>query len=190
MRQRNTEPRRRLQRLEPRETYLVWCGGLRTERDYFDGLKKALGNPRITVEIRGTGKSPAQVVQAAAELRDRRPGMFSEVWCVVDVDEFDLTDAVAEAGKREINLAVSNPCFELWLLLHHADCRAHCAGCADVAARLKKHVRAYDKARLNFADDADSVTVAVTRARDLGGDHTTNPSTGVWRLVETITEKS
>ena len=189
MRQRSTDPRRRAPIVEPRETYLVWCGGVRTERDYFDGLKKALGNPRITVELRGKGKAPVQIVQAAADLRDRRPGKFSQVWCVVDVDQFDLTDAVTEAGRREINLAVSNPCFELWLLLHHTECRAHCDGYADVVARLKKHVKAYDKARLNFADYADGVTRAVKRAKDLG-DHTTNPSTGVWRLVETITETS
>lgn len=190
MRQRKTEPRRRPQALEPRETHLVWCGGLRTERHYFDGLKKALGDPRISVEVRGTGKSPAQIVRSAAELRDERPGKFSAVWCVVDVDQFDLTDAVADAGRREINLAISNPCFELWLLLHHTECRAHCDGYADVVGRLKKHVKAYDKARLNFADYADGVPAAVKRAKDLGGDHTTNPSTGVWRLVETITETS
>lgn len=44
--------------------------------------------------------------------------------------------------------------------------------------------------QLNFADYEERVADAVKRAKDLGGDHTINPSTGVWRLVETITETS
>lgn len=190
MRQRNTDPRRRPQLLEPRETYLVWCGGVRTERLYFDGLKKALNNPPITVELHSSGKPPAQIVRSAADFRDARPGKFDQVWCVVDVDQFDIVDAITVAGRREINPAVSNPCFEVWLLLHHAECRAHCDGYNGVVARLRKHVKAYDKARLNFADHAHGVAAAIKRAKELGGDPTTNPSTGVWRLVQTIVEKS
>lgn len=97
------------------------------------------------------------------------------------------------ARRAGVSLAVSNPCFELWLLLHHAECRSHCTGYADVASRLKKHVPGYDKTRLNFADYADGLNDAVKRARDLeptGTDHTQNPSTGVWRLVGKIVERS
>ena len=79
--------------------------------------------------------------------------------------------------------------FELWLLLHHAECRSYCNGCADVSARLKRHLPDYDKTRLDFADHADGVSLAVTRAKALepsGLDHAKNPSTGMWRLIETI----
>jgi hypothetical protein len=98
---------------------------------------------------------------------------------------------VSLANRQDVNLAVSNPCFELWLLLHHADCRSHCAGYADVVARLRKHVPAYDKTDLRFADYVAGVYDAVKRARELdptGVDHARNPSTGVWRLVSTISE--
>lgn len=188
MRRREKEPGRgSVQAL--RKSILIYCGAVRTEPDYFEGLKRVLASQALIVKVRGDAKAPRELVRRAAAYRDRRPGTFDEVWCVVDVDEFDLTEAVAESGARQVSLAISNPCFELWLLLHHEDCRAHCAGYSDVASRLKKHVKSYDKARLNFGDYADGIGDAVTRARALGADHTTNQSTGVWRLVDTILEK-
>lgn len=35
-----------------------------------------------------------------------------------------LAEAGREARRRGVRLAVSSPCFELWLLLHHTDRRA------------------------------------------------------------------
>ncbi|BCB76058.1 RloB family protein [Phytohabitans flavus] len=173
-----------------RHTVLIYCGAVRTEPDYFDGLRKQIRGQTVTIKVRQQGVSPKQLVQAAAAYRDRKPGSFDEVWCVVDVDQFDIEAAVTEARRNDINLAVSNPCFELWLLLHHAECRAHCAGYEDVLVRLKKHVPGYDKARLDFADHVAGIGDATKRAKELGGDHTQNPSTGMWRLVEMVREQS
>jgi hypothetical protein len=44
---------------------------------------------------------------------------FDEVWCVCDVDEHPrLTEALQRATENDIKVALSNPCFELWALLH------------------------------------------------------------------------
>ena len=44
---------------------------------------------------------------------------FEAVWCVFDVDQHPhLTTAVEEARTAGIDVAVSSPSFELWLLLH------------------------------------------------------------------------
>lgn len=112
---------------------------------------------------------------------------------MVDVDEFDLGRAEAEARRHRVRLAVSNPCFELWLLLHHADCRSYCSGYQDVATRLRRHVLGYDKSRLTFADYAGGLAQASKRAKDLeptGAEFGRNPSTNVWQLIETIMEQS
>lgn len=173
-------------------TVLVYCGAARTERDYFEGLKRAWRKSTMSIVVRGAGISPDQLVRTAAAHRDRKADSFDEVWCVVDVDEFDVTAAVLEAGKRGVNLAISNPCFELWLLLHHTDCTAYCSGYTDVARRLKRHVPSYDKARIRFVDFAGGVADAVKRARQLdatGGNWRKNPSTGVWRVVDQIVER-
>jgi hypothetical protein len=54
---------------------------------------------------------------------------------------------------------------------------------------LKRFLPAYDKARLRFSDFAAGVDDAVARAERLeptGSNHTTNPSTSMWRLINTI----
>jgi hypothetical protein len=170
-------------------TILIYCGAVGTEPDYFDSFRERRRQGAVTITIRKKGIDPVQLVRAAAAYRDRAAADFDEVWCVVEVDQFDMDAAVAAARRRNVQLAVSNPCFELWLLLHHADCRAHCSGCAEVAKRLRRHVPTYDKARLDFADFVAGVDAAVKRARDLepaGTDHQRNPSTSVWRLVQRI----
>jgi hypothetical protein len=140
--------------------------------------------------------APDQLVEHA---RNRcRSGEFDEVWCVTDVDHYEREGskvtaalALAAAGEPKINVAVSNPCFEFWLLLHHEDCSAHCADCGAVLRRLRNWVPAYDKARLVFRDYAGGVQRAVAQARALdptGADHVRNPSTGVWRLVTALLE--
>jgi hypothetical protein len=50
---------------------------------------------------------------------------FDEYWCVVDVDEHpQLDQALSLANDNEIRIALSNPCIELWFVLHGEDQRA------------------------------------------------------------------
>lgn len=178
---------RRAPTMARRRTILVYCGASSTEPAYFDGLRIEVRNSSVTIKIRSDGIAPAALVRAAAKFRDGRPDVFDEVWCVVDVDEFDIGAAMAEARRCRVSLAVSNPCFELWLLLHHDNCNAYCAGYPDVERRLKKHLPAYDKANLDFTQFASGIADAVKRAKGLdptGKDYQRNPSTNVWQLVE------
>lgn len=108
------------------------------------------------------------------------------MWCVVDVDEFDLTRALVLARQCGINLAISNPCFEYWLLLHFEACAAPMTRYAEVERRLRRHVPGYRKSALDFQDFAHGVDAAVNRAcRDSAG-HEINPSTQVGTLVAKI----
>ncbi|HEX6684778.1 MAG TPA: RloB family protein [Candidatus Limnocylindrales bacterium] len=182
-------PLRRQPFREPKRTVLIFCGAKRTEPDYFEGLKVSLRTASVTIKVKREGVDPVRLVRAAADLRDRRPGVYDEVWCVTDADEFDIPAAVSAAKRRGVNLAVSNPCFEVWLLLHHAECQAHCRGYADVLSRLKRHVPGYDKTALDFAVFADRVGDAVERAEKLdptGTDFGRNPSSGVWMLAKKL----
>jgi hypothetical protein len=184
-RRENSTDRRRPPRL-PTRTILVYCGGVRTEPDYFHARRSS-----VTIRVRQDGVALDALVRAAAAYRDRHPGVFDEVWCVVDVDEFDLDSAAAEARRHQVSLAVSNPCFELWLLLHHADCHGHCNGCAEVQSRLRRHVTDYDKRQLDFNRFACGVGDAIARARALeptGTAYGNNPSSGVWQVVEQMME--
>ncbi|MDO5287754.1 MAG: RloB family protein, partial [Actinomycetia bacterium] len=73
--------------------------------------------------VREKGKVPSSLVEAAS--KDKESGRYDvdEYWCVFDVEapkpHGDLRKALEGAKGGRIRLAVSNPCFELWLLLHH-----------------------------------------------------------------------
>jgi RloB-like protein len=189
--------RRRGTPREPRRRILVVCGADKTESAYFKGLCASRRGTSVNVVIAEKGHSaPDQVVQFAR--RKMASGDFDQIWCVVDVDDFErdggkISAAVRLGTRHGIELAVSNPCFELWLLLHHVECMSHCANCRVVEGLLKRQVPAYEKTNLIFKDFAGYVPRAVERARKLepsGTDHLADPSTGVWRLVATIMEQS
>ena len=63
----------------------------------------------------------------AAELRDERRGRgkaSDEVWCMFDFDVHpQVPEAIELARRNEINMAASNPCVELWFLLHQRNRR-------------------------------------------------------------------
>ena len=186
---RTNSARRRPASRAPRTRLLVVCGAKRTEPDYLTGLVRAARNPATVVKVVVRARDPKDVVGYARKYRESAADDFDQVWCVLDVDEFSFVDALAGARKDGTHLAISNPCFELWLLLHHAEVNVSLDGAADVVTRLKRCVPGYDKAALCFADFAPGVPDAVRRAQILASGDTElgpNPSTGVWRLVELI----
>lgn len=158
------------------------CG--QTEKAYLDGLKR-LARPVTLKPVAKVG-SPVQLVRYAQKLRERDPGGFDEFWCVVDVDDFDIEEAVAAAKAARISLAVSNPCFEVWLILHFDKCMAELSSAKEAVARLRKCLPSYEKGEFDFAIFADGVHRAVERAKALEERGAVNPSTGVWRLVEVV----
>lgn len=144
----------------------------------------------MTIKVKTKGADPHTVVRYAAGLRNQAGDSYDEVWCVVDVDDFDVAKAVTTARRAGISLAISNPCFEYWLLLHFEACAAPLPCYADVARRLRRHVPEYDKSALRFADYEQGVEGAVERAQELGHalatEHEHNPATGVWALVKKV----
>nr|WP_285744392.1 RloB family protein [Lentzea sp. NBRC 105346] len=157
---------------------LVVCGGQRTEPDYFAGLRISR---QARLKVRVKADSPENLVKYAKSVFSKDE--YDAAWCVVDVDHFDIDAATRLAAQSGIELAVSNPCFEVWLLLHHVDHKAFVKDGKAACALLGKHVPGYDK-KLDFAVFEAGVEAAVERAKAL--DEPGNPSTGVWRLVENL----
>lgn len=195
----STTPRDRRARRGPTKTstleVLVLCGGRRTEKGYLEALNQYFcsSSVRFRFDREKIGLAPSRLVTRGITQKAN----FAQVWCVFDVDNFDrtltkgkqddLTKAVVAARRAGINLAMSNPCFELWLLLHFAEHTAYLADARATARRLREHVPTYDKDRLDFQHFRDRVDDAVSRAKTLdpGDGHCpANPSTGMWELVE------
>lgn len=186
---------------DPLPLVLVVCEGEATEPDYINGFRLAHGANTINVHVQSPGGDPKLLVERAVAMRDsaareakrRRDAnlAYDEVWCVFDVDRHARVDAArALAASAGIHLAISNPCFELWLLLHLADHGAH-ATAAQARRLVRKQLPRYDK-HLRFEDVAPGYLDAVGRANALDrrlaevGEEGGNPSTGVFRMTERI----
>jgi hypothetical protein len=158
--------------------------------DYLNGLRRRARNSAITVRIKKKPVSPAQLVAYTAQLWKESREDFDAAWCVFDVDEFqDIQRAVTDARRAGIEVAVSNPCFELWLLLHFRDLNRQAGTYRELLPYLKRHLPDYDKAKLEFRWFEDTWRRAVDRARELtprGREHEINPATGVWPLAAII----
>lgn len=112
---------------------MILCGGDVTEPQYFEFLRSQLRSSGISVNVDSRGLSPSALVKEAVRLRDlealhaRRSGdrenVFDQTWVVTDVDDFgkDVAQAETLAKQGAINIAISDPCFELWLTWHVAD---------------------------------------------------------------------
>jgi hypothetical protein len=179
----------------PRPAVLIVCGAHRTERDYFAGLRSQLGSRSINIVVEERSGAPDQVVNFTAAYEGAQD--FEERWCVVDVDHFEreggkVSKAMAAGRSGGIGVAVSNPCFEYWLLLHHADRSFPAHACSEIAQALRKALPGYDKVNLKFEQFTAGVEDAIQRARKRdpsGVEHTANPSSGVWVLVEKLLEQ-
>lgn len=168
---------------------LIVCEGIVTEKRYFEYLGRA---ERISVQLTvQAGGTPKALVEKAVELKSADDGLFDEVWCVFDIDEHPLVpDAKQQARDNGIQLAISNPCFELWALLHFQDQRAE-IGRRQTQRLCRKHIAGYQK-ELPCEELTRRHSVALGRATKLDqwqsnrGKAGSNPSTGVYVLVEKI----
>jgi hypothetical protein len=155
------------------------------------------------VRVATPGGDPLALVECAASMRDeaktraRRSGdpneAFDEVWCVFDVDAHErFGQARRRAQAAGIRVAISNPCFELWLLFHLVDHTAHLSA-DDARRRLQGQLPGYDK-HLRYEDFGAGYGHAVKRASELEwrhaelGEEGGNPSTGMHHLTERIRE--
>jgi hypothetical protein len=113
---------------EPKRRFTIFSEGRNTEPAYFDAL--AIGyRDTLILEIKPGVGVPYTIAERAAEQarQVRRAARNSyeehdEIWAVFDRDTHPrIDDAVALCVRNRVGVARSNPCFELWLILHEAD---------------------------------------------------------------------
>lgn len=132
MRSRNSLMRERREAFRDARLIVIASEGKDTERIYFKALAKEYTNPRVHVHIlersedEQNNSNPEHVLKqlndykSQYELEDD-----DELWLVVDKDRWTeaMLSRVATECSQDVamHMALSNPCFELWLLLHLED---------------------------------------------------------------------
>lgn len=177
-------------------TIVVFCEGERTEVEYIKGLKRLMqdrGTVSVKVEVDPRHAVPLTLVEAAADRS--RDGEIDEVWCVYDVEaptpHPNLAEAKKLADRSGVRLAVSNPCFELWLLLHDHDVSAYLTTAQ--AVKDARRLPGVSGKGLDAAALLPSRNDAVRRAQVLDVKHELdgtaapgNPSSGMHHFVMAV----
>lgn len=195
---------RRVGQQPVRKTVVVVCEGTSTEPLYLEALRvepeiRDVAAVRLLLEGTEKGEVPLTLVRRAIDIKsraERENGEVDEVWCVFDVEwpkhHPDLPAALALARDHGIFVAISNPCFEIWLILHYT---YHAGFLENDEARRLRH--ALDRSRGKGLDPAlymprrgDAVRHAQLLARRHAHNGTVfphdNPSSGMHALVTSV----
>lgn len=187
-------------RRDPYDRVLIVCEGEKTEPQYFREAcdHYQLSNANIEV-MPGEGNDPVSVVGTARARQNHEKKLgekYDQIFCVFDRDEHpNYPQACRQAKTAKFTCAVSNPCFEYWLLLHFSDSRAPYARTGDRTAaqncerELKKHRPDYAKGQKGlFGQLLPRLPEAKVRAERIWADAQRtgeeNPSTRVYQLVD------
>lgn len=168
-----------------RRVVLVICEG-ETEADYINIIKKWYKSPiRVISHIEGNRITAALVDRHEREQRISANDKV-ETFLMYDMDVPAVNDKLLSCKAK---LMLSNPCFEIWLLLH-AKSQKSALSSEAVLKELKKCSSIwsnYSKACYTDTQKAflkEHLDDAIKRAKELK--EFQNPSSGVYKLIEVL----
>jgi hypothetical protein len=174
--------------------FVIATEGKETEKQYFEMFQSS----RVKVEILATGDDGRSAPQYVLERLDIFWVQYDlneddMLWLVCDVDRWgepNLSSVCRESTQKGYGLAISNPCFEVWLCLHFEDLNPQDVTCKDFKARLRMILNSYNSSKLDLSVYEPNIVNAISRAKNL---HPISPQnwtptlgTYVYRLVEAL----
>lgn len=180
---REKAPDKRMRRIA-----LVICEG-ETEVGYINLLKRWYKSPvRIVSHIEGTKITQSLVDKRTQELKISALDKV-ETFLMYDMDVPAVNEKVMACNTE---LLLSNPCFEIWLLLHAKDQKTALNSDA-VLRELKKGAAVWNNYNKSVYTDTqkaflrENLNDAITRAKNLRDFQ--NPSSRIYKLIEMLIDK-
>ncbi len=153
--------------------FLIACDDTFAPKQYFDSFELT----RIKIEVIPTTGGTSHARHVLNRLMEFEHEADDELWMLLDTDHCikdnhtrPFLDAIRDAKKKGVNVAVSRSCFEIWLLLHHVDEKTvlPLKNAAETEKALRKVIGQYDKTHLKKRDyPLESVVAACQRAERL-----------------------
>jgi hypothetical protein len=148
---------------------IIAAEGRETERQYFAMFRST----RVQVKVLSADdnrSAPEYVLERLRQFRDEyQLGEGDALWLMLDVDRWGdkkLAAIAQQATTSGFGLAVSHPCFEVWLLFHFSDQVPRAAKCAEVERTLREAIGgSYGKTRLEEARFRPFVRLAAGHSR-------------------------
>lgn len=188
---------RRVEHLRDTRLVIIAAEGRKTERQYFAMFRSTRVQLKVLETEVGNRSAPEHVLARLRQFRDEyQLDEEDALWLMVDVDRWGdrkLSRIAREATANRFGLAISRPCFEVWLLFHFTDKIPSSEKCGDVEAALRQALNgAYNKTKLRPSQFLPHVHAAAkwAQAADLSPqDRWPNkPGTHVYRVIRTLPE--
>ena len=208
---------RKSESIPVKKAYLIACEGECTEPNYIKSLVRCEKSSRRIAAGTVVKIAPHQHSNPYGVFTDLISAgdleTFDECWIVIDRDEIeykgkgvsghhekDFLKAVEECKKAGVNVACSNPCFELWIVLHFEYRDTACSR-GDIQSKALEKINSLlkDGNKIKNVDALkafenlydilrDKTSVACKFAKKLSDNAAIydNPSTGVYELVNSI----
>ncbi len=191
--------RRDADTLRDTRLFIVACDDTYAPKQYFAFFQ----NTRVQVHIIQTVDGSSAAAHVLERLLSYSHEEDDERWLLLDTDHCiknehlaSFTATLQQAKQKGIFVALSRPCFELWLLLHHIDESHVCAlrHARDTAEKLRDILGQYNKTNLKKEHfSPESMQAACERAERLdasvgGGEIPSGNTTRVYQLWKAITK--
>ena len=133
--------------------FIVACDDTYAPKQYFDFFRITRVQIHV-VETRDGSSSARHVLDRLLNVEREED---DELWMLLDTDHYTkgphlagFLEALGEAKRRGVNIALSKPCFELWLALHHVEetTLGTVQTAKDVEGLLRRQLGEYNKANL------------------------------------------
>ncbi|MCK5806568.1 MAG: RloB domain-containing protein [Lentisphaeria bacterium] len=202
-------PKRKKQRLREKlkPVFHIFCEGEKTEPNYLGSyIERKLPGTKLVVVEKTRKNTPVQLVEEATKAQKKAPA-GDAFWVVYDREApRKYPDALHASARHKaegkVSIALSNVCFEVWLLLHFQSTSAPYDSCDDLLSRsalTTTHIQGYDKAdRRQYSDEeiasarsnAERMNQQTMNSADPRWNvpHKWNPYTNVYELLDAIDE--
>lgn len=180
-----------------RKLFVISAEGKKTEPQYFAIFNNKSSVVHVHCLKPKGGSSPDKVLKRMRNyIRDESIRKTDEAWLVVDKDDWsnEQLSELHEWSESVDNygLAVSNPKFEYWLLLHFEGGNG-VRSSRECSERLKTYLPGYDKGikanDFSPARIADAIRRAERRDTPPCKDWPRSTGTTVYRLVKSLTKE-
>ncbi|MBQ3657816.1 MAG: RloB domain-containing protein [Bacteroidales bacterium] len=168
-----------------KQVFLVFCEG-ETETNYIDFIRREYHSPiKIVSKTEGNRISQQLILRHQNELKNSKNDVI-QTFLMYDLDVKSVNKKLKSCNAVWL---CSNPCIELWFLLHCKNQTAEITTvhCLNELKRSNKCWHDYQKSFLTESQKSvlrENLTMAIQRAKRLPENQ--NPSSTVYRLLEWI----
>ena len=158
---------------------IIAAEGRNTEIKYFEDLSNEYYNPKVHVlplKRESNKSAPNHVISQLNDFKSTYSlDKNDELWLVIDIDKWTnkmLSDIITQCNQKGYSYAVSNPCFELWLLLHILDVnflddgeKKKLSKISEISKKIRAILGSYNKSNIDTSCFLPHVKIAIERSK-------------------------